>query len=113
MGWGKIAGSIILSVIGIVLSGLSYSIINQCNSFGGQLGTFLDTSNQQVCAMGSFLVFVGIFLTIIGIVFIILGSVSKKEKSRNRDVVRQQSGTKSFCRFCGNSILQCRAFETL
>ena len=105
-GWGKIAAGIVLLIIGVILSGLSNSIINQCNTFSGQFDSFLDSQNQSTCMVGSFLIIVGIFFAIVGLVLILVGAVSKgkKKKIDSTDLPQQTSQLKSFCRFCGRSV---------
>jgi hypothetical protein len=113
VGKGTIVVGIVILIIGVIATGASFVITNQCNSFGGQLGTFLDSRNEIVCGISGFILIAGIFIAIIGFVVIGVGA------TRNRNKYLQQSsalsGTssdkgsshslqildKSHCRYCG------------
>lgn len=108
-GWGKITGGIVLLIIGIILSAIGFSINNECNSIGGQLGSLLSSQQQQKCSFGSIGLIIGIFLSIIGLILIIVGSVTggKKKEGPTQEALNisslQQPDTnnKIYCRYCG------------
>lgn len=104
-GKGKIAGGILLLILGIILSGISYSISNQCNTFSGQFGSLMDSQRQEICMVGSFLVIVGIFMAIIGLVLIIVGAISKDKNvnQQGNKIDHQIDKNTIFCRYCGKA----------
>lgn len=110
-GWGKILGGIVLLILGIIFSALGFSINNECNSLGGQLGSLLSSQQQQRCSFGSIGLIIGIFMSIVGLILIIVGSVTggkKKGEITETEVVNlstlqlpNTTDSKFYCRYCG------------
>ena len=90
---------IILFIVGLIIGGIGYLIVEENTMSWGKLySSDMTESNEEMILLGRITVWIGIIIFFIGLIIGIIGYLIKEK------IQPQSKPTSKFCIYCGRSI---------